>query len=270
MKFIDTHTHLYANAFQEDRSATIQRALDAGVDLFLLPNIDHTSIDAMLALEAAYPTACRAMMGLHPTSVKADYVSELRTVEAYLRQRPWVAVGEIGIDLYWDKTYYEQQRQAFIKQVEWALEIDRPIVIHSRESIDLLIDLIRELQQPGLRGVFHCFTGDRRQADAILELGFYLGIGGVATFKNGGLDKSLPGVPLDRLLLETDAPYLAPKPHRGKRNEPSYIPLIAQRLADILQADLGELARQTTANAIRLFDPDTYQLEGTSSTAVVP
>ncbi len=258
MKFIDTHVHLYANAFTEDRSAAMERAQDVGVDLFLLPNIDSTSIEPMLQLEAAHPQRCLPMMGLHPTSVKESVEEELRIVQSYLDERPWVAVGEIGIDLYWDKTYYEQQRVAFLRQAEWAIAADRPIVIHSRESIDLLIDLIQSMQEPSLRGVFHCFTGDRKQAEAILELGFYLGIGGVVTFKNGGLDRSLPGIPLDRLLLETDAPYLAPTPHRGKRNESSYIPLIANKLAEIMEVDVATIARQTTDNAYRLFEPERF------------
>ncbi len=257
MELIDTHAHLYANRFSTDREAMIKRAEEAGVNRFLLPNIDRESIEGMLALEQTYPGQCYAMMGLHPCSVKENYEEELALVRHWLDQRDFIAVGEIGIDLYWDKTHVEEQRKAFIQQAEWAIALDRPIVIHSRESIDMLIDIVRQIKEPKLRGVFHCFTGDRSQGEAIMELGFYLGIGGVLTFKNSGLDQTMDELPLDRVILETDAPYLAPTPYRGKRNESAYILQVAERLAEVKGIELAEIARITTENACSLFSlPD--------------
>lgn len=256
--FIDTHTHLYAKAFDADREAMIDRAIAAGVDLFLLPNIDRESIGPMLDLAAARPQRCLPMIGLHPTSVKADYEAELAEVAARLEERDWPAIGEIGVDLYWDDTFVEQQRDAFLRQARWAYAKDRPIVIHSRESIDLIIELLRELGQEMPRGVFHCFTGDATQAERILELGYYLGIGGVLTFKNGGLDRVIQDVPLDFLLLETDAPYLAPVPHRGKRNESAYVVRVAEKLAEIKGLSVERIAERTTQNAVKLFRLNQY------------
>lgn len=250
---IDTHTHLYAKAFNSDRDEMIQRAIAERVEQFLLPNIDEDSIPGMLALEEQYPGRFFPMMGLHPCSVGADYQKDLEWVKRWLDQRDFIAVGEIGVDLYWDKTYVEEQKAAFIQQAEWAIELDRPIVIHSRESIDILIDLIRTINDPGLRGVFHCFTGDQRQAEEIMELGFYLGIGGVLTFKNAGLDKTMAEISLERVILETDAPYLAPVPKRGKRNESAYVRMVADKLASIKQLSVGEIEQITTENAQKLF-----------------
>lgn len=250
---IDTHTHLYAKAFNNDREEMIQRARDAGVAQFLLPNIDEESIAGMIDLEEKYPGRCFPMMGLHPCSVGANYQNDLAWVKRWLDQRDFIAIGEIGVDLYWDKTYVEEQKAAFLQQAEWAIERDRPIVIHSRESIDMLIELIRSMGDPSLRGVFHCFTGDVRQAEKIMNLGFYLGIGGVLTFKNSGLDKTLAEISLDRVILETDAPYLAPVPHRGKRNESAYVSLVADKLASIKQLPVAEIAEQTSRNAQTLF-----------------
>ncbi|RME98209.1 MAG: TatD family deoxyribonuclease, partial [Bacteroidetes bacterium] len=224
---IDTHAHLYSKKFDHDREEMLQRAIAAGVGQFLLPNIDRESIESMLALEAAHPDRCHAMMGLHPCSVQANYQEELAVVRDWLDKRPFLAVGEIGIDLYWDKTYLEEQKEAFLLQVEWALELDLPIVIHARESLDLLIELVRGVGDKRLRGVFHCFTGSLAQAQAIIELGFYLGIGGVATYKNSGLTETLAQLPLSAIILETDAPYLAPVPKRGKRNESAYVRYVA-------------------------------------------
>jgi TatD DNase family protein len=250
---IDTHAHLYAKAFDGDRDAMLDRAVAQGVNQFLLPNVDESSIAGMLALEAAYPARCFAMMGLHPCSVKANYQEELKVVRQWLDQRDFIAIGEIGIDLYWDKTFLEAQKDAFLQQVGWALELDRPVVIHARDSLDLLIELVRNIGDSRLRGVFHCFTGTVAQANAIMELGFYLGIGGVLTYKNGGLDKTLKEISLDRIILETDAPYLAPVPHRGKRNESAYVGLVADKLASIKDLTVAQIAAVTTANARRLF-----------------
>ena len=250
---IDTHTHLYLPQFDEDRSEVLERAHAAGVQSFYLPNIDRKSIPSLLELEAAYPKSCFPMMGLHPCSVKADYEEELSEVKKWLDQRPFAAVGEIGIDLYWDQTFVEEQKKAFVQQCEWAMELDLPIVIHSREATDMLIDLIKQINDQRLRGIFHCFTGTVDQGKEIIELGFYLGIGGVLTFKNGGLDKTAVHLPLERMVLETDSPYLAPKPYRGKRNESAYVRLVAERLAEIKDLDFEEVAVVTTANAEKIF-----------------
>lgn len=251
--FVDTHTHLYSRKFDRDRSEVIQRALDAGVEAFYLPNIDRSSIEAMLQLEESYPQQCFAMMGLHPCSVKEDFREELAAVEGWLSRRAFCAVGEIGIDLYWDKTFFEQQKEAFLQQIEWAKELALPIVIHSRESIDIIIELLQGVNDERLRGIFHCFTGNRRQASAIIDLGFHLGIGGVLTFKNAGLDKTVASIPLEHLVLETDSPYLAPVPHRGKRNESAYVVSVAERLAEVKGLPLEEVASVTRENSYAIF-----------------
>ena len=252
--FIDTHAHIYAQQFEKDQDDTIQRAFDQGVNKIYMPNIDHTSIDAMLEVEAKYPDNCFAMMGLHPCSVKQDFEKELYKVEDWLNKRSFAAVGEIGTDLYWDKTFYEQQAEAFRIQVEWAKKYQRPIVIHCRDSFQETIDLLTPLMDDKLTGVFHCFTGNVADAQQVVELGFYLGIGGVSTFKNGGLDKVLSEVSLEHLVLETDCPYLAPVPHRGKRNEPAYTELVAARVAELKQLELAEVDKITTENARSLFN----------------
>jgi TatD DNase family protein len=256
MTLIDTHTHLYAKQFNSDRDDMIQRAVDSGVEKFFLPNIDSGSIEGMLALEDKYPERCYAMMGLHPCSVKENVAEELALVESWLRKRPFCAVGEIGIDLYWDKTFFEQQKEAFLQQVRWAKALELPIVIHSREATDIIIELLQEERDERLRGIFHCFTGTEEQAKSIIDLGFLLGIGGVVTFKNGGLDKVVANLDLKDLVLETDAPYLAPAPKRGKRNESAYVRLVAEKVAAVLQRPFTEVAEQTTANALALFQPE--------------
>lgn len=256
--FIDTHTHLYASKFKEDRAAVLARAKDAGVSLALLPAIDSGSHQSMLELEAAYPDYCLAMIGLHPVSVKADYEEELALVESELKRRKWIAIGEIGMDLYWDKSFKAEQEDAFLRQCKWAIEYDLPIAIHARESIDELIQLIKEVNDERLRGVFHCFTGTVDQAFSAIDLGFYLGIGGVATFKNGGLEPTLLAAPRDRILLETDAPYLAPVPKRGKRNETAYVRYVAERVAEVWNVSLEQVAAVTTENARQLFEIDRF------------
>lgn len=253
MNWIDTHAHIYSDEFSTDRHDILNRCSDAGVAKIYMPNIDHTSIDLMLEVEYRYPNQCISMMGLHPCSVKKDFEKELYRVEEWLSKRKFVAVGEMGTDLYWDKTFWEQQKEAFRVQVDWAKKYNLPIVIHCRESIDETIELLDPLLDGKLRGVFHCFSGSLQQAKKITAMGFYLGLGGVATFKNGGLDKVIPDLDLDNLVLETDSPYLAPVPYRGKRNTPEYIPLIATKIADLKKVTLQELSSITTANAIRLF-----------------
>lgn len=253
MQLIDTHTHLYVQQFEDNRAATIEKARAVGVEKFYLPAIDSETHDAMLALEAAYPENCFAMMGLHPCSVKADYEKELKIVEDWLGQRPFCAVGEIGIDLHWDTTFFEQQKIAFRRQINWAKDLDVPIVIHSRKSTWEVIDILRAEKSERLRGIFHCFGGSVEEANAIVACGFHLGIGGVLTFKKAGLDKTMEQVDLEHVVLETDAPYLAPTPYRGKRNESAYVRLVAEKLATIKDVPLAEIARITSENAKKIF-----------------
>lgn len=254
MNFVDTHAHIYLKEFKEDIGEVLERAQDSGIKKIYMPNIDHTSIDAMLELEDKWPQQCVSMMGLHPCSVKKGFEKELYLVEEWLAKKDFVAVGEIGTDLYWDKTFWPQQQEAFKIQVEWAKKYQKPVVIHCRESIDETIELVESLKDDRLRGVFHCFSGNKEQAEKIISLGFYLGIGGVATFKNGGLDQVIPEVDMERMLLETDSPYLAPVPYRGKRNQPSYIPIVAGRIAELKKMDIEEVASVTTSNAQTLFN----------------
>ncbi len=251
--WIDTHAHLYADTFADEQAAALARAQAAGVQRIYLPNIDVDSIGPLRALAAAHPAHCFPMMGLHPCSVKADFESQLARIEAELRQHPYVAIGEIGTDLYWDRTFWAQQQAAFRAQVAWAPVFDLPIVIHCRESFAQTIEMLEDMAIPGLRGVFHCFTGSLDEARRALDLGFLLGIGGVVTFKNGGLDKVLPHIGLESIVLETDSPYLAPVPHRGKRNESAYIPLIGHRLAQLTGHSVADVAHITTQNALRLL-----------------
>lgn len=253
MKLIDTHTHLYLEQFDEDRDEMIQRALDAGVEKMFLPNIDSSSIESLLQLEADYPEHCIAMMGLHPCSVGENYREELAIVREWLEKRSFCAVGEIGIDLHWDTTFRKQQEESFLTQCEWAKKMDIPIVIHTRKATQLVIDLVREINDDRLNGIFHCFGGTLEEARAIIDLGFYLGIGGVLTFKKSGLDKVMQEIDLAHVVLETDSPYLAPAPHRGKRNESAYVRLVAEKLADVKGTTLEEVAKLTSANAEKIF-----------------
>lgn len=250
---IDTHTHLYLPQFDEDRSEAIKRANENGIEKFYLPNVDSSSIESMMAMEKDFEGQCFPMMGLHPCSVKGNYKKELEIVKDWLFKRPFSAVGEIGIDLYWDKTFFQEQKIAFLQQIEWAKELDLPIVIHSREATDIIIEILQKVNDEKLRGIFHCFTGNVEQANAIIEMDFYLGIGGVVTFKNGGLDKTVVHLPLERMVLETDSPYLSPTPYRGKRNESAYIKLIAEKLAAVKGVDFEEVAVVTTANSEKIF-----------------
>jgi TatD DNase family protein len=249
----DTHAHIYAKDFDEDRDEILRQCRDAEISRIYMPNIDHTSIDDMLEVEHHYSGQCFSMMGLHPCSVKKDFESELYKVEEWLSKRRFSAVGEMGTDLYWDKTFWEQQQEAFKIQVGWAKKYRLPIVIHCRESIDQTIELLEPLLDGKLTGIFHCFSGNLDQAKKIVSMGFYLGLGGVVTFKNGGLDKILPELDLNNMVLETDSPYLAPTPHRGKRNSPFYIPLIAGKLAEIKKISPEEVKLITTKNALDLF-----------------
>ncbi len=255
MTLVDTHAHAYHARFDEDREAMLERARAVGVTRIVLPNIDASSIDGMLALADAHPGFCLPAMGVHPCSIGETAEAELATAERWLFDPPrplrfW-AVGEIGLDWYWDTSHAEAQRAAFARQLGWARTLDLPVIIHSRDSLDDCLDLVEAAG--GVRGVFHCFSGSAEQAARAVSLGFLLGIGGVATFKNGGLDRVLPGVPLEHLVLETDAPYLAPVPHRGKRNEPAYVALVAERLASWYGTTAEAVGKATSANAARLF-----------------
>ena len=253
MQLIDTHCHIYVDAFDNERPQMIQRARDNDVSRMLMPAIDSTEHDAMLQLEQQYPGQCIAMMGLHPCSVKENVEKELTIVRNYFEQRSFLAVGEIGLDFYWDVSFKEQQYTSFHMQIDLALHYDIPIVIHSRESTDECIRVVREHQKGNLKGVFHCFSGSSEQARQITDLGLYLGIGGVLTFKKSGLDAVMKETGINQVVLETDAPYLAPVPFRGKRNECSYIKYVAQKLADIKQISLEDAAAITTKNAEDLF-----------------
>lgn len=254
--FIDTHTHLYTKQFDEDRTETIERAVEAGVETFFLPNIDQNSIESMLSLEEQYPNRCHAMMGLHPCSVNENVEEELAIVKNNLDKRSFVAIGEIGIDLYWEKKFFAQQEMAFKQQITWAKEADVPIVIHCRDATPEVLRILRECKDEKLRGIFHCFGGSVSEAQQIIELGFLLGIGGVLTFKKAGLDETLKEISLDNIVLETDSPYLAPVPYRGKRNESAYIKLVAEKLAEVKEVPLAEIAKITSINAMRIFQMD--------------
>lgn len=263
MILTDTHTHLYSSKFDSDRDEMIQRALDAGVTRLFLPNIDSASIDGMLDLATRYPNNCFPMMGLHPCHVKEDVEQELETVRRWLfdkvdiagnkREVNFGAVGEIGLDYYWEITFKEQQKEALKIQTQWAKQLELPIVIHSRESFDDIAEILESLADESLKGVFHCFTGTVAQAQRVLDLGFYLGIGGVVTYKNSGLAEVVKEIGLDKIILETDAPYLTPVPHRGKRNETAYIRFVADKLAETMGISTEEIAEITTLNSQKLF-----------------
>ena len=250
---IDTHCHLYLKELEDDSETIIHRAVGAGVEKFYLPSIDSTVIESMLALERNHPGKCFSMMGLHPCSVKENYADELQTAESWLAKRPFAAIGETGLDFYWDRTFEQQQYQAFHRQLEWGLHYKLPVVIHSRDSIAECIDAVKQHQNGALSGIFHCFTGSYAQARQIVEAGFCLGIGGVLTYKNAGLAAAIKDIPLENLVLETDAPYLSPVPFRGKRNESSYLVYVADKLAEVKGVSKEEMAAATTANAEKIF-----------------
>ena len=255
--FVDSHCHLYSDQFSEDREAVLEKTRAAGVEKIILPNIDLGSVAAMHELSAQNRLDCYPMMGLHPCSVKETVKEDLAQIKALLfgNKEKYVGVGEIGIDLYWDKTFLEEQKDAFKEQCSWALELDMPIAIHVRDSFEEIFACLDEINAPELKGIFHCFTGNREQAKKALSYPkFFLGIGGVVTFKNSKLPEVLGAVvPLERLVLETDSPYLAPHPHRGKRNSPEYIPLVAEKLMDVYDCPLEEIADISTKNCRSLF-----------------
>jgi TatD DNase family protein len=253
VQYIDSHVHIYSKKYDDDRDDVIRRSVENGVGRLYMPNIDEESIDAMLEAELKYPDICIPMMGLHPCDVKKDFEKALYTMEAWIDKREFAGIGETGLDLYWDKTFFEQQKEALRIQIQWAKQKKWPIILHCRESMDETIEVIKEEKTADLKGIFHCFSGTLEQAKEIIDLGFLLGIGGVATYKNGGLDKILNELGLEHVVLETDGPYLAPVPHRGKRNSPEYIPIIAERVGDLTQSDLEKVSKATLENSIRIF-----------------
>lgn len=254
MILTDTHTHLYSKEFDTDRAELIEKAINSGVTRFFLPNVDSESIPGMFQVEKLFPEHCFPMMGLHPCSVNQMYQQELRVVEYWLGKRKFAAIGEIGIDLYWDKTFFEQQQDAFRAQIGLAKKFSLPYVIHSRSAFDETMQIVNEFKNDTIKAIFHCFSGTVEQAEQVIAAGnFKLGIGGVVTFKNSGLDKVVEAIGLEHLVLETDAPYLAPMPHRGKRNEPDYILKVAEKIAEIKKISVEEVAAITTQNSVDVF-----------------
>jgi TatD DNase family protein len=254
VQLIDTHTHLYASEFDADRAAIIEKAIHNGITHFFLPNIDIHSIQPMLDLCWSFPNNCFPMMGLHPCSVDMHVDAHLFQIQKWFKKRKFYAVGEIGLDYYWSTEFKTEQIKAFRMQIQWAIQQNLPVVIHSRNSNEDVIAILKEMKHPRLRGIFHCFGGDATQAAEVVDLGFLLGIGGVLTFKNGGLDKAIEDIPIQHLVLETDSPYLAPVPHRGKRNESFYIIEIARKLAELKKLGLSQVAEITTQNALKVFE----------------
>jgi len=252
--WIDTHTHIFSQQFDNDIDEAVLRAKEAGLDMLLLPNIDVESIEPMNKLCEKYPDYCFPMMGIHPTSVEKDFSKQLLIVERELAKGKYCAVGEIGIDLYWDKTLVEEQKLAFASQIDMALKYNLPIVIHARDSFNEIFEVLDNYKGRDLKGVFHSFTGTAEQALKAISLGFYIGINGIVTFKNSGLDKIIPRIDINRIILETDAPYLAPVPYRGKRNESCYLPLIGSKISDILEINEKKVAEITSNNARKLFN----------------
>jgi len=248
---IDTHAHIYTEKYADNREAIIERAFEHGVQKILMPNIDLSSIEGMLSLEKDYPTQCFAMMGLHPCYVKEDYLEQLATISSHFEKRSFIAVGEIGLDFYWDKSFEQQQYDAFEQQLELARKYKLPVAIHMRDSIDQTLEVLGDYKD--ITGVLHCFSGNLIQAKKALDYGFLLGIGGVVTFKKSTLPEVIKEIPLSSILLETDSPYLAPTPKRGKVNEPAFLPFIAEKIAEIKQEEVSTVIKETSQNAINLF-----------------
>ena len=252
---IDTHSHIYSEEFDTDRDETIQRAKKAGVTHIILPNVDSETLPQMLALEAEYPDFCYAAIGLHPTSVKENYREDLALIKTELDRRNWIAIGEIGRDLYWDKTFLAEQIIAFQQQIDWVLEYNLPVIIHVRDSFNETMEALAPYKNSGLKGVFHSFTGTIEEAREIIDFGgFMFGINGIVTFKNSGLAAVVEEIDMKHILLETDSPYLTPAPHRGKRNESAYVQLVSKKLAEIYNLSVDQINEQTTLNAKSLFE----------------
>lgn len=252
-KLIDTHAHIYLDHFQDNLEQYIKDIREAGVERIYMPDIDQSSTSKMLSMAENYPDLCIPMIGLHPCSVNEQYSKELKRIEQELAKRPYAGIGETGIDLYWDKSTFRLQQKALEVQLTWAGETGLPIILHTREATDETIEMVQRYQNGNLKGVFHCFSGTHEQAQKIVDLDFFIGIGGVVTFKNSDLKNVLVNVPLEQIVLETDAPYLAPVPYRGKQNTPAYLPYIAKKVAEIYGKDMTEIAGITNDNARRLF-----------------
>jgi len=253
MRFIDTHAHLYSSPIKENIEGIMKNAMDNGIDTIIMPAIDSSTLEAMLEVEVSYPKNCMAMMGLHPCSVKENVKEELAIIESQLQKRKFIAIGEIGLDYYWDKTFTTQQMEAFEIQMQWALDYKLPIAIHTRNAMGETIEAVKPFAKKGLRGIFHCFSGSKESAEQIISMGFHLGLGGVLTYKNAGVAEAVKDISMEYLVLETDAPYLAPVPYRGKTNEPAYMLEVAKKLAEIKSMPLHEIAAITTSNAEKLF-----------------
>ena len=253
MRIIDTHTHLYLQEFENDIDEVMNNALKGGIEKFYLPSIDSTEHERLFILENKYPGKCYAMMGLHPCSVNENYLDELAIVNDWLQKRKFAAIGEIGLDFYWDKTFINQQYESFHQQIEWALHYNLPVVIHTRNAMQETIDVVRKYTTKGLHGIFHCFSGGYQNALDIIDAGFLLGIGGVITYKNAGVAEAIKEIDLAHIVLETDSPYLTPVPFRGTRNESSYIKYVVQKLSEIKNISIEEVAGITTANAEKIF-----------------
>ena len=253
MHFIDTHAHVYAAELTSDLDLVMKNALAIGINKIIMPAIDSSSLDAMLKVEQQFPENCIAMMGLHPCYVKENYKEELKLVEEWIGKRNFIAIGEIGLDFYWDRTFTKEQHIVFETQMQWALDLNLPIAIHTRNAMGETIEAVKPFAKKGLRGVFHCFSGSKESAEQIIGLGFHLGLGGVLTYKNAGVAEAVKDIPMEYLVLETDAPYLAPVPYRGKTNEPAFMLEVAKKLAEIKSLPLHEIAAITTSNAEKLF-----------------
>jgi TatD DNase family protein len=253
MTLTDTHTHLYLKEFEADINAVIERAVFEGVRKFYLPAIDSSETERLTSLEQKFPLQCIAMAGLHPCSVKAEFKIELDIVYTQLTQRSFAAIGETGLDFYWDTTFTKEQYESFEQQIQWAIDFKLPIILHTRNATQQTIEVIKNHKAENLRGIFHCFSGTAVQAQEVIDLGFYLGIGGVVTYKNAGLAEVIKDISLNHIVLETDSPYLTPVPYRGKRNESSYLKIIAEKLAEVKNVTVEEVAEITTMNAEQLF-----------------
>jgi TatD DNase family protein len=253
MRFIDTHSHIYDTGFQEDMDAVMVAAKSVGIEKIYMPGIDSTCIDDMMGMETKYPGFCIPMMGLHPCYVKENYQEELAIVEGWLAKRKFAAIGEIGLDYYWDKTFAKEQQLVFEKQMQWGLDLGLPINIHTRNAMGETIEMVKPFAKKGLKGIFHCFSGSKESAEQIVEMGFLLGLGGVLTYKNAGVAEAVVDIPMEFLVLETDAPYLPPVPYRGKRNEPAFMIEVAKKLAEIKNIPLHEVGEMTSGNAERIF-----------------
>lgn len=252
--YIDTHSHIYDEAFDTDRETVFQRALDVGVEMILLPNTDETTIKPMMDFYENHMDNCKVMMGLHPEGVQEDYKRHLSVIEKEMERNCWVGIGEIGLDLYWDKTFEKQQVEVLKEQLRWAKQLQLPVALHTREAFDLMFKTLEQEQDGSLKGVFHCFNGTEEQANIAISLGFHIGLGGVITYKNCDVKNYLANIPLEKILLETDDPYLPPVPYRGKRNEPSYMIEVAKKIAETKNIDIKEVAKATTDNASKLFN----------------